>query len=81
MANTQSTSLFDRRIVRNEDLARIARKLTGWKAVSPYLGLSSAQEEAIEDDNRRTEDQRFVYEIEVELVWVEGLKINVWLSN
>ena len=42
------------------DLARIARELTGWKAVRPFLDLTAAQEDAIESDHpNRTEEQRF----------------------
>jgi len=46
------------RTISNEDLARIGRELTGWRTVIPYLGLSTAQQEAIEDDYRLTEEQR-----------------------
>ena len=46
------------RIISNEDLARIARKLTRWTTVTPYLGLSEAQHEAIKNDYRLTQEQR-----------------------
>ena len=46
------------RIISNEDLARIGRKLTSWTTVTPYLGLSEAQHEAIKNDFRLTEEQR-----------------------
>lgn len=46
------------RIISNEDLARIGSKLTRWRTVTPYLGLSTAQHEAIENDHRLTEEQR-----------------------
>ena len=46
------------RIISNEDLARIARKLTRWTTVTPYLGLSEVQHEAIKNDYRLTQEQR-----------------------
>ena len=46
------------RIISNEDLARIGRKLTRWTTVTPYLGLSEAQHEAIKNDYRLIEEQR-----------------------
>lgn len=46
------------RIISNEDLARIGSKLTRWRTVTPYLGLSTAQHEAIENDHRLTAEQR-----------------------
>ena len=46
------------RTISNEDLGRIARELTRWTTVTPYLGLSEAQHEAIKNDYRLTEEQR-----------------------
>ena len=46
------------RIISNENLARIVRKLTRWTTVTPYFSLSEAQHEAIKNDYRLTEEQR-----------------------
>ena len=60
MADVNTSSL--RRTIRSSNeaaFARIARELTGWRTVSPFLGLTAAQQDVIENDYRHTEEQRY----------------------
>ena len=41
-------------------LAEIAKNLTDWQEVVPYLGLKEAEERAIKDNNNTTERRRSV---------------------
>ena len=55
----QSRSTLDQ-TVSDGNLAKIARELTNWKSVGADLGISKAEEEAIEEDNRGTDARRYV---------------------
>ena len=55
----QSRSTLDQ-TVSDSDLVKIARELTNWKLAGAYLGISKADEEAIEEDNRGTDARRYV---------------------
>ncbi len=43
----------------NAHLETIARSLKSWKEVTPYLGLTEAEEEDIINDNRRHRNQKY----------------------
>ena len=55
----QNRSALDQK-VSDSNLVKIARELTNWKSVGAYLGISKADEEAIEEDNRGTDARRYV---------------------
>lgn len=52
--------LLDQKITNNVHLEDIARSLGNWKAAVAYLGLSEADEEAIEEENPRVDGRRLV---------------------
>ena len=52
--------LLDQKITNDIHLADIARSLGNWKATVAYLGLSEADEEAIEEENPRVDGRRLV---------------------
>lgn len=41
-------------------LAEIARALTNWESVCSNLGISEPEEEAIKEENRKTDARRYV---------------------
>ena len=45
--------------VTNKHLAEIAKMLTNWKFISPYLGISEAEVEAIEEENKTSNERRY----------------------
>ena len=46
--------------VEDYQLAKIAKNITHWQEVAPYLGLTEAEETAIEENNNTAERRRFV---------------------
>ena len=59
LATIPSQTLLDQN-VSDLYLADIAKKLTNWKSVCSYLGLSEAEEKAIEEDHKKTNVRRYV---------------------
>ena len=55
-----SPERLHQQIQADENLARIARDLTRWREVRPWLRLSQADEEAIAHNYRTVERQRSV---------------------
>ena len=55
----RSRSTLDQ-TVSDSNLVKIARELTNWKLAGANLGISEANEEAIEEDNRGTDARRYV---------------------
>ena len=51
---------LDQKISNDVHLAEIARSLTDWKAARSYLGLTETDEEAIDEDNKKTDAKRYV---------------------
>ena len=43
----------------DKHLAEIAKMLTNWKFISPYLGISEAEVEAIEEENKTSNERRY----------------------
>ena len=54
-----SQRMLDKR-VSDTHLAEIARELIDWKSVCTKLGISEAEEAAIEEENQRTDARRCV---------------------
>ena len=51
---------LDQKISNDVHLAEIARSLTNWRAAISYLGLKEADEEAIDEDNKKADAKRYV---------------------
>ena len=56
----QSQRMLDQR-VGDTHLAEIARTLISWKSICTNLGISEAEEVAIEEENKETDTRRYVY--------------------
>ena len=50
-------------------LDEIARTLINWKSVCTKLGINEAEEEAIKDENRSTDEQRYALLLKLILLW------------
>lgn len=53
-------NLLNQKITSDIHLDKIAQSLGNWKAAIAYLGLSEADEEAIEEENARVDARRLV---------------------
>ena len=47
--------------ISDKHLAEIAKKLTNWKSISPYLDISEAEAEAIEEENKTSDERRYSF--------------------
>ena len=47
--------------VGDTQLAEVARKLINWNSVCTYLGISEADEKAIEEENKEVDMRRYLH--------------------
>ena len=59
LATIPSQTRLDQNVI-DVHLAEIAMKLTNWKSVCSYLGISEAEEEAIEKGHKKEYQRRYV---------------------